>query len=87
MTVTRYDTRFTQLSKYAEGLVKDEEEKTKRFVRDLRSEIRSKVMPLQLQVYVDAMETTLEVEMDMQEKYENQANEENTPKCPRYKDH
>jgi len=46
MTVTEYDAKFTQLSKYAEGLIKDEEERAKRFVRGLKQEIRSKLIPL-----------------------------------------
>jgi len=84
MTVTEYDTKFTQLSRYVEGLVKNEEERAKRFVRGLKQEIRSKLILFRLQVYVDVVETTLEVEMDMQGKHENRANDENTPKRPWY---
>ena len=82
--MTEYDAKFTQLSRYVDGLVKDEEEMTKRFVRGLKQEIRSKLIPFQLQVYVDAMEIAFEVEMDMHGQHENQANNENTPKRPRY---
>ena len=46
MTVTEYDAKFTQLSRYVEGLVKDVEERAKRFVRGLKKEIRSKLIPL-----------------------------------------
>ena len=39
MIVTQYDQKFTQLSRYAGGLVIDEEEMIKRFLRDLKPEI------------------------------------------------
>jgi len=71
MTVTEYDNRFTQLSTYAQGLVKDKEERTKRFVRGLRSEIRNKFVPLRLQVCLHVVETALEVERDMQDNSKN----------------
>ena len=35
MNVSQYDLRFTQLSKYADALVKSEAERTKRFVKGL----------------------------------------------------
>jgi len=34
MSVNQYDVRFTQLSRYAAGLVHEEAKRTKRFVRD-----------------------------------------------------
>jgi len=76
--VTEYDTKFTQLSRYAEGLVRDEEEKTKRFVRDLKPKIRGKLIALRLQAYIVAVEIALKVEMDMRGKQENRIDEENT---------
>ena len=50
------------------------------------AEIRSKLIPIQLQVYLHPVETTLEVERDMQDNMENQVKEANTSKCPRYQD-
>ena len=44
MNVSQYNQRFTQLSRYAGGLVKNEVEKTKRFVKGLKLEIRSKLV-------------------------------------------
>ena len=85
MTMIEYNNSFTQLSRYEQGLVKDEE-RTKRFVRSLRSEIRSKLIPIQLQVYLHPVETTLEVERDMQDNMKNQVKEANTSKCPWYQD-
>ena len=45
MNVTQYDKSFTQLSRDADGLFKSEAEKTKRFVKGLKLEIRSKLIP------------------------------------------
>ena len=36
MTVTQYDTKFIQLSRYAEGLIRSEADKTKKFVKELK---------------------------------------------------
>ena len=42
MNVSQYDQRFTQLSRYADVLVKSEAERTKRFVKGLKSKIRGR---------------------------------------------
>ena len=84
MNVSQYDQRFIQLFRYADVLVKDEAEKTKRFVKGLKSEIRGKLIPLQLRNYLQAVEKTLEVEMDIQESRENWAHELSISKRPRY---
>ena len=39
--MSQYDQRFTQLSRYADALVKSEAEKTKRFVKGLRSKFEA----------------------------------------------
>ena len=65
MNVSQYDQRFIQLSKYVDVLVKGEVEKTKRFVKGLKPEIRGRLIPLQLRNYLQAVEKSLEVEMDM----------------------
>jgi len=70
MLVNQYDIKFTQLWRYAKGLVREEADRTKRFVRGLRPEIRSKLVPFQLQVYVQAVEKALEVERDILEDQE-----------------
>ena len=59
------------MSRYANGLVKSKAKKTKRFVKGLKSEITSKLIPLQLRNYLQAVEKTLEVEMDIQESHED----------------
>ena len=45
LTVSQYEVKFTQLSRYAEKLVSEEEDRTKRFVRGLKSEVRRKLIP------------------------------------------
>ena len=66
MSINQYDVGFTQLSRCAAGLVR-EAERTKKFVRGLRPEIRSKLISFQLQIYIHAVEKALEVELDMLE--------------------
>jgi len=44
MSVSQYDIKFTQLSRYAVGLVHEEADRIKRFVRGLRPEIRIKLI-------------------------------------------
>jgi len=63
--MSQYDIRFTQLSRCAVGLVREEEDRTKSFVWGLRHEIRSKLVPFQLQNYVQAVEKALDVERDI----------------------
>jgi len=70
MTATQYGARFTQLSRYAGGLVRDEVEKTKRFVRGLRPGIKVGPMPFQFRVYIQVLEKALEVKKDTQENQE-----------------
>ena len=84
MNVSQYDQRFTQLSKYAGVLVKSEAERTKRFVKGLKSEIRGRLIPLQLRNYLQAVERVLEVEIDMQESQEDWAKELPSSMHPRY---
>ena len=84
LTVSQYEAKFTQLSRYAEKLVSEEEDRAKRFVRGLRPEIRSKLVPFQLQVYSQAVEKALEIESDMQESQETRSRELHFVKRPRY---
>ena len=51
--------------------MKSEADKTKRFVKCLKLDIRGKLVPLQLRIYLQAMEKALEVEMDIQEGQED----------------
>jgi len=84
INVSQYNQRFTKLSRYAGGLVKSEADKTKMFVKGLKPEIRGKLVPLQLRIYLQAVKKALKVEMDIQEGQEDWARELPVPKRPRY---
>ena len=84
MTVSQYEIKFTQLSRYAGKLVSEEEDWTKRFVRGLRPEIRSQLVPFQLQIYSQAVEKALEVERDLQENQDVRTRELPSAKRFRY---
>ena len=84
MNVSQYDQRFTQLFRYADALVKSEAERTKRFMKGLRSEIQGRLIPLQLKNYLQAVKRALEVEMDMQEGHEDWVKEIPNSKRPLY---
>jgi len=84
MNVFQYDQSFTQLFRYANGLVKSEAKKTKRFVKGLKSEITGKLIPLQLRNYLQAVKKALEVEMDIQESQEDWMKGLSVPKHLRY---
>ena len=70
MSVSQYDIKFTQLSRYAIGLVREEADRMERFFKGLRPKIRSKLIPFQLKVFVQAVEKALEVERDILEDQE-----------------
>jgi len=59
-------------------------QKRLRFVKDPREEIRSKLVPLQLRIYLHVVEKSLEVEMDIQEGQEDWARELSVSKHPQY---
>ena len=82
MNVAQYDQRFIQLSRYANGLVKSEAKKIKKFVKGLKSEIRGKLIPLQLRNYFQVVEKALEVKMNIQESQEDWTKKLYMSKCP-----
>lgn len=55
-TVLEYSVRFNQLSRFAEHLVANEEDKADHFLRGLRSEINSALAPFVLTTYNDVLE-------------------------------
>ena len=64
--------------------MKSEAERAKRFVKGLKSEIRGRLIPLQLRNYLQAVKRALEVEMDIQENQEDWAKELPSSKRLRY---
>ena len=75
MTINQYITKFTQLSRYAKGLIKNEADRTKKFIKSLKTVIKSKLISLQLKIYMQVVEKALEVEADLLEDSENKARE------------
>ena len=53
-------------------------------MKGLKSEIRDRLIPLQLKNYLQAVERALEVEMNMQESREDWVKELPSSKRPRY---
>jgi len=84
MSVNQYDARFTQLLRYAVGLICKEAEGMERFVRGLRTEIGSKLILFQLQIYIQAVEKALEVQRDILEEQEVRNKESLITKRARY---
>ena len=64
--------------------MKSEAERTKRFVKGLKLEIRGRLISLQLRNYLQAVEEALEVEMNIQESQEDWAKELSSSKRSRY---
>jgi len=73
MTIAQYDAWFTQLSRYARGLVRNEAEKMKKFIRGLMLGIKSWLVSFQLHLYIQAVKRASELERDMQENQKIQA--------------
>ncbi|CAD5168201.1 unnamed protein product, partial [Musa acuminata subsp. malaccensis] len=67
LTVAKYDSKFTELSRFATHITDDEIRKAKKFERGLRPAIRSRISALKLQVYADVVERALIIERDLEE--------------------
>ena len=66
--------------------MREEAEKEKRFVRGLRPDIKSKLVPFQLRVYHHPVEKALEVELDIQESRGGNSRDMFFSKRPRYQE-
>ncbi|XP_058068245.1 uncharacterized protein LOC131217349 [Magnolia sinica] len=64
MTIAQYESRFTELSRYAPKLVEDEDFKIKRFKDGLRPSIHSKICCLNLKSYANAIDKATRAEND-----------------------
>ncbi|XP_058108827.1 uncharacterized protein LOC131251850 [Magnolia sinica] len=67
MTVGQYESKFTELSRFAPFMIQDEARKAKKFERGLRGSIRNKLTPLKLRLYADVVERALMIERDNEE--------------------
>ena len=67
MTVAKYESKFTELSRFATHITDDEIRKAQKFERGLRPAIRSRILALKLQAYADVVERALIIERDLEE--------------------
>ena len=67
LTVAQYETRFTELSRFAEYIMDSEVKKVSRFVRRLRPTIQSQLAVLMLMRYRDDVNCALVVERGLDE--------------------
>lgn len=65
MTVDQYESRFTALCHYEPDVARNELKKTLKFIGGLRPAIRSKLAPLNIRTYADAIQRAQLVEQDM----------------------
>ncbi|KAL3726558.1 hypothetical protein ACJRO7_031457 [Eucalyptus globulus] len=56
LIVDQYEARFSELSRYAPRLIEDHEEKAKRFLKGLRTDIRKQLVPLNIRDYNEIYE-------------------------------
>ena len=67
LTVTQYEAKFTELSRFAPLLIATEEEKTLKVQDGLKSYLKNKISILKLNVYLEVIDRTLIVEKDNEE--------------------
>ncbi|KAK2995849.1 hypothetical protein RJ640_015809 [Escallonia rubra] len=67
MSVSVYESQFTDLARFCPHLVDTEERKARKFVKGLNKDLRDKLIPLQLQTYMAVVDTALAIENDLEE--------------------
>ena len=67
LTVTQYEAKFTELSRFAPLLIATEEEKTLKVQDGLKSYLKNKISILKLSVYLEVTDRTLIAEKDNEE--------------------
>ena len=74
MTIVKYETKFTQLSRFASDLISTEERKAFRFQDDLSPFFKDKLFLHKLETYLEVVESTLIAERSAKElqKYREQ---------------
>jgi len=65
LTVDQYEAKFYESSRYAPRLIKDREEKAKRFLKGLRADIRKQLVPLNIRDYNEIYERAQLVEQEL----------------------
>ncbi|KAK3030741.1 hypothetical protein RJ639_036545 [Escallonia herrerae] len=67
MSVSVYESQFTDLARFCPHLVDIEERKVRKFVKGLNKDLRDKLIPLQLQTYMAVVDRALAIENDLEE--------------------
>eukprot|EP00261_Vitis_vinifera_P036423 XP_019077666.1 PREDICTED: uncharacterized protein LOC109123168 [Vitis vinifera] len=67
MSVLEYESRFSELSRFALGMISEEGEKARRFQQGLRPAIRNRLVPLAIRDYSELVKRALLVEPDVEE--------------------
>ncbi|RVW61725.1 Transposon Ty3-I Gag-Pol polyprotein [Vitis vinifera] len=67
MSVLEYESRFSELSRFALGMISEEGEKARRFQQGLRPAIRNRLVPLAIRDYSELVKRALLVEQDIDE--------------------
>ncbi|XP_059660859.1 uncharacterized protein LOC132307185 isoform X1 [Cornus florida] len=70
MSVAEYENKYTLLSRFVPEMVKDEVDKTQKFVSDLNERIKPLIMAQFIKVYSEAVERALMLEADIKDKDE-----------------
>ncbi|KAL3752709.1 hypothetical protein ACJRO7_000157 [Eucalyptus globulus] len=65
LTVDQYEAKFSELSRYAPRLIEDREEKAKRFLKRLRTDIRKQLVPLNIRDYHEIYERPQLLEQEL----------------------
>lgn len=72
-SITEYETRFEELSKYASNIVATKCDKALKFQHGLNKEIRVKVVPLVLETFSKVLKRALVIEEDVNEETDTTA--------------
>ncbi|KAK2975542.1 hypothetical protein RJ640_007809 [Escallonia rubra] len=67
MSVSVYESQFTDLARFFPHLVDTEERKVRKFVKGLNKDLQDKLIQLQLQTYMAVVDITLAIENDLEE--------------------
>ena len=70
MTGMEYESHFSELSKFALGMLTKEGEKARRFQQGLRPAIRNRVVPLAIMDYSELVKRSLLVERHIEDTYQ-----------------
>ena len=67
MTVMEYEFRFSELSRFALGMLSEDGEKARRFQQVLKLAIRNRVVPLAIRDYSELVKRASLVEQDIKD--------------------